>query len=137
VNEDPAAKATLLLLGEQPQSAWACALREAVAEWGVVDVATEGEATAAVARRGYDLVLVDAGGVWDAAALVRALRAERPGIRVAVVTASPTWKRAREALEAGSVDYFRKSLDRTALRAIIESVLALVPPLWPPKGDRP
>lgn len=37
--------------------------------------------------------------------------------KVIVVTTSPTWRRARESLQAGAVDYIRQTLDEDRLRA--------------------
>ena len=94
------------------------------------DLHTVGEtgAVAAVDRRVYDVVILDTGAVNDERALVMELRARRPGLRVVVATASPTWRRARDVLREGAADYIRKPRDAEALRVIIAKVLELPGP---------
>ncbi|MGA9349744.1 MAG: response regulator [Anaerolineae bacterium] len=91
----------------------------------------EEKALQSVAESRYDLVIVDASAVGDVLSLVSRLRAQQPQTRIVVVTASPTWQRAREALRAGAADYIRKSLDGEELRSKIQAVLDAPPPAGP------
>ncbi len=89
------------------------------------------EAMPAVIQSDYDVIIIDAGEVRDAALLASRLRARWPEARVVIATASPTWRRAREALRAGATDYIRKSLDEEELRSKIQAVLDAPPPSGP------
>jgi DNA-binding NarL/FixJ family response regulator len=79
----------------------------------------------------YDVIVVDAATVEDVPSLVSHLRAQWPAARVVVATASPTWKRAREALQAGAVDYIRKSLSEKEILSVFRDILSRTPPPWP------
>jgi len=116
-----------LLIGEK-ETQWSQVLRRALSPLGKLQVVGEEEAIQAVAQDDYGVIIVDAGAVGDVAALVSRLRAQRPQARVVVATASPTWRRAREALQAGAADYIRKSLNEKELRAKIQAVLKVPPP---------
>ncbi len=118
-----------LLVGQETETGWPLALQQALSPLGTLHIVPEEEAIQAVTRNHYDLVILDAGHVRNAPRLTSHLRTGQPGLRVVAATASPTWQRAREALKAGAADYIRKSLDREELRAKIEAVLALPPPL--------
>jgi DNA-binding NarL/FixJ family response regulator len=106
---------------------WVAAVRRALSDLGALEVVPEDQAAEAVAGRPYDLILVDAGVVDDAAVLVSSLRKERTGLRVIVFTSSPTWERARAAMQAGAVSYVRKSLEDKEIRSAIKAVLGLPP----------
>jgi FixJ family two-component response regulator len=65
----------------------------------------------------YTLLFLDAGVLADVDPLnslkdlLMELFQRCPGANVVVTTTSPTWKRSREALKAGAVDYIRQTLD--------------------------
>lgn len=114
-----------LLLVSSLDSAWGDLLRRAVDRWATVQVVVEELAAEALAVGRYDLVVIDAGAVADAAALTAYLRVGNPTLRILIATASPTWERARAALKAGAVDYMDKTLDEVALRASVRAVLGM------------
>jgi DNA-binding response OmpR family regulator len=118
---------TFLVVSKTSMPPWVAAVQQALSGLGAIDVVPEDQAAEAVARRPYDLILVDAGVVEDAAVLVSSLRQERTGLRVIVFTSSPTWQRARAAMQAGAASYVRKSLDPKEIRAAIKAVLGLPP----------
>jgi DNA-binding NtrC family response regulator len=70
---------------------------------------------------GYTLIILDAGIQADLehlstlSELLKQLFQITPQARVLVTTSSPTWKRTREALIAGAVDYIRQTLDPDSL----------------------
>jgi len=123
-------KRSFLLIGNTVEDEWTLILRRALAPLGSLYVRSDAQANQTVGDSNYDMVIVDAGTVRDAALLVSRLRASRTDLRIVVFTSSPTWQRAREALRAGAADYLRKSLNEKKLRSLIESVLEL-PPLDP------
>lgn len=69
------------------------------------------------------LIFIDATAVERAERLVAQLRLERPERRIVVLTASPTWKRARAAFEAGAMDYLPKTLPIEELRQAFRQAL--------------
>jgi DNA-binding NarL/FixJ family response regulator len=123
-------KHTFLLIGEEAETSWSSALRQALSPLGKLRIVSEETAVRAVIQSDYDVIIIDAGAVHDAALLTARLRAQRSEARVVIATASPTWQRARQALQAGAADYIRKSLDTEELRSKIEAVLEVPPPLW-------
>ena len=119
---------SFLLIGEQPESQWPRILQQALSPLGKLAIVPEPEATQAAVQADYDVIIVDAGVVYDAALLTLRLRTKQPKARVIIVTASPTWRRARRALQSGAAHYIRKSFDTVELRSKIQEVLELPPP---------
>lgn len=131
VKRNAPVKCSFLLIGRKTETQWPLVLQQALSSLGKLHTVPEGESVEAVIQRHYDVIIIDAGAVSDVSLLTSRLRAQRPEARVVVATASPTWRRARQALQAGAADYIRKSLDEKELRSKIEAVLELPPPLWP------
>lgn len=67
--------------------------------------------------------IIDSTYVEDVPGLIGHIRKSQPCARVLVVTSSPSWLRARDALKAGAVDYIKKSLDAENLRQSVEIAL--------------
>jgi DNA-binding NarL/FixJ family response regulator len=116
-------EAAFLLVGIQTETLWTLVLQDVLSSLGELHIVSEDEALWTVAENPYDMVIVDASAVGDVPLLVSRLRDQQPQTRVVVVTASPTWRRARETLRAGAADYIRKSLDEEDLRSKIQAVL--------------
>jgi DNA-binding response OmpR family regulator len=128
---------TFLLIGKKTDTQWSQVLRQALHSLGKLHTVSEKEAVQAITQRHYDVVIVDAGAIGDVASLVALLRSKQRRMRIVVATASPTWQRAREILQAGAVDYIRKSLNMKELRSKIQTVVKVPPPSWPPQeGSR-
>jgi DNA-binding NtrC family response regulator len=72
---------------------------------------------------GRDLVIVDATYVKQAEQLVTRICDNAPHARVVVITASPTWQRARSAFEAGAMDYLSKNMPPLEFRVALLHVL--------------
>jgi DNA-binding NarL/FixJ family response regulator len=120
-----------LLVGRTMGTQWSQVLQQALLPLGKLHIVPQDEAVPAVIQSDYDVIIIDAGEVRDAALLASRLRARWPEARVVIATASPTWRRAREALRAGATDYIRKSLDEEELRSKIQAVLDAPPPSGP------
>jgi DNA-binding NtrC family response regulator len=99
-------------------------LQKALDALGPVEVASKNDALRQLQETQYAAVIVDAGAVSDAAALVFKIRESNPNIKVAVITATPHWRVARAVFRAGAADYLRKSQDiqeiRTTFRKLLE-----------------
>jgi len=125
-----------LLVGTPSSSQWSSILRRALSPLGELRIASEADAPREIARKSYDAIILDAGAVRDVNTLTSLLRQGHPHARVIVATASPTWRRAREALRAGAADYIRKSLDEQELQAAIQAALLVTPPALPKSKRR-
>lgn len=102
---------------------WYPILQEALAQFGTLHIGSL-DAPGAGSRDGrYSLIIVDASASDDLAHAVARLRTEQPSARTVVVTISPTWRRAREAFQAGAVEYIRKSISLRELRTTFERIL--------------
>lgn len=121
---------SFLLIGKSAETQWPVILEQALSPLGKLRIVPEEEAERAVAESRYDVILIDAGAVRAETLLLFRLRAWQPQARIIVATASPTWQRSREALQAGVSDYIRKSLDEKELRSKIQAVLEAPPPSW-------
>jgi len=120
-------KNNMLLVSDKKDSSWLSALIAAIAPFGYLQIAPMNEAMDLIRQGTAQLIIVDAAEVDDVPALVAGIRALRPETRVVVVTASPTWRRAREAFQAGATDYIRKSLSQKKLRAAFSEALKKMP----------
>ncbi len=69
------------------------------------------------------LIIIDATVVEMAERLVTQLLMENPERRIVVITASPTWQRARAVLEAGAMDYLPKTLSVNEMRETFQRAL--------------
>lgn len=116
-------KYSFLLIGEKMDSMWPLIVEQAVSSMGTFQVASEQEVIIGTSGGNYDVIIIDAGTVSNPVTLVASLRSRQPEARIVVATASPTWQRAREVLQAGAADYIRKSLDKDQLKAKIQTLL--------------
>lgn len=135
MTETMAATNSFLLIGRHTETQWPLVLQQALSPLGKLWIVPEEEALQAVIEGHYDLIIIDAGTVGDAALLTSHLRTHRPEARVIIATASPTWRRARKALQAGAADYIRKSLDTKELYARVQAVLKVPAPSRPRGGQ--
>jgi DNA-binding NtrC family response regulator len=119
-----------LLLDGEEESDWTTFLADALAPLGTLRVARAGEWTRLDGDEPDGLILIDATAVENVERLVSSLRLERPARRIVVMTASPTWRRARAAFEAGAIDYLHKTLSRDELRKAFEQILDRPAPPW-------
>jgi CheY-like chemotaxis protein len=116
-------KYKFLLIGEKAESQWPLVLERALFSLGKLQITSEQEVLQTAVQSYYDILIIDAGAVNDAVSLVSLLREQQPEARIVVATASPTWQRAREILQAGAADYIHKSLDEKQLQSEIRAVL--------------
>jgi DNA-binding NtrC family response regulator len=100
----------LLIYGASDQY-WQEILANALMPLGVLHVVPEEDIQDVLHTRCYSAIFVDASGLHDISALIKRLRLQQLTAAIIVVTASPTWTRARDAFRAGATDYIRKSMD--------------------------
>lgn len=120
---------TFLLIGEKGESQWPLVLERALSPLGKLWIVPENELMQVLVQKYYDAIIIDAGAAHDARGLISLLKEQQPKARIVVATASPTWQRAREMLQAGAVDYIYKSLDEKRLLSEFRTMLEI--PLSP------
>lgn len=118
---------SFLLIGEEIDFPWPPAFIQTISALGDLNYATETEILEGTLTKHYDIVFIDAGGVQDPPTLIFRLQSYQTYIHIIVVTASPTWMRAREALKAGAVDYILKSLSSKELLYKIKNLITISP----------
>ncbi|MBK8128921.1 MAG: response regulator transcription factor [bacterium] len=118
----------VLLITGNRSTAWGDILRQALANDGDLFTTTVATFDSVLTHQLFDLIIVDASEVADFTNVVREIRHHLPQSQVLVVTASPTWQRARDAMQAGAVDYVRKTQNPLELTRYLQSLLS---------GERP
>ncbi len=97
-------------------TAWLATLTKVLAPRGGLEIVGEGDAVEWMLRSDCDAVaIVDAASIRDVLPVVRGLRERCPQARIAVATASPHWRQAREAFQAGATAYIQQSLNEDDL----------------------
>src|SRR5437763_1110031 len=102
---------TVLLINVPGRDTWHLILARALDSLAVVGVASAASVPEQLPEVPYDMIIIDATVVSYMEDLVSALRETRPHTPIVIVTASPTWQRARGAFQAGAVEYIRKTYD--------------------------
>ena len=98
-------------------------LREALAALGHLQSTAEGDLESSFQEHTYDVVIVDAGAVKSAPAVITRVHALDPDTKTVVVTASPHWKIAKAVIQAGAVDYLSKSLNKEKIVSSFRTIL--------------
>jgi DNA-binding NtrC family response regulator len=118
-----------LYIYPQENLAFAQALANVLSPYGGLDVIAWSELKE-LDLGDYCLVFLDAGILVDPhqpdslSQMVTMLCQRWPKVKLIIVTASPTWRRAVEALQAGAVDYIRQTLDEDRLHREMEAAIA-------------
>jgi len=113
-----------LLISRPENTAWPLILSQALASLGTLKVVSESDAVRRIAQyQCKAVVIIDAAAIEDVPALIARLRRQCPKTLIVVATASPTWQRARDAFQAGAVDYIRRSWDSKELLNTMKEIL--------------
>jgi DNA-binding NtrC family response regulator len=120
-----------LLLNGAEDNYWRMLLARALAPLGTLNVGQAIQGLPPECEEPDGLIIIDATKVEEVELLVSRLRAEKPERRIVVMTASPTWQRARAAFEAGAADYLPKTLPPDELLSSFEQILRKPLPPWP------
>lgn len=115
--------AAFLLITESQDNYWRKILDDALTPMGKLQVVSKRDAFTEIVNEYYDIVIIDATVVGDVEVLVSSLRSSQLGSRIVVMTASPTWQRARAAFEAGAVDYIPKTFSKAELHDTFNRIL--------------
>ena len=120
-----------LYLTNNTSSPWSTALRRSLSIFGELTITPEDEWANETQLCQYSVIFIDATSISDVPTLIMAIRRQCPTLRIVVATSSPTWKQAREAMQAGAVDYIRKTPDLVELHTQINFVLQIPPSSLP------
>jgi DNA-binding NtrC family response regulator len=120
-----------LLINRSGDNHWKNVLEDALAPLGKLHNVNADHAITKLIDEKYDIVIVDATTIEEVEFLVSRLRAKQPDCRIVVMTASPTWQRARAAFEAGAIDYIPKTLSQSELHDTFKQILQKPLPRWP------
>lgn len=118
----------LIALSDDP---WNTVLQTAVTQFDELQIASDDQCVRLIQEQDYALVILDATYVIDVPQLIEAILEQQANIPIIVATASPTWRRAREILSAGAVDYVRKSFHQEELVSALRSALLTASRRWP------
>ena len=121
---------SVLLISAREESLWFRNLESVLSALGKFEVMSEEEAMRHIFQEKYELVIVDAAAVSNERFVVSRVYALQHQARIIVITASPTWKRAREVLQAGAMDYISKFLSEEEFLAILKKTLDMTPRSW-------
>lgn len=114
----------IMVVTNNPQSLWLPVLQEAVQSLGIVVPVTMEEVRERLQKEAFALIIADMSEIMDEVAyLVKKIRSLQPAAPIFVVTTSPTWRRAREALLAGAADYDRRTFDKENLLLKCRTIL--------------
>lgn len=106
-------------------TAWLATLERVLGLGGGLEIVKERDAVRWMRRSHCDAVaIVDAASIRDVAAVVHRLRKACPQARIAVATASPHWRQAREVFQAGATAYIQQSLDEDELSRCVTWILS-------------
>lgn len=121
-----------ILLNGRVGSDWGTFLEEALSPIGQLFMVDENAALTMSAEPG-DVWLVDATieAEHEVAGKVLHLRSQQPDRRIVVMTAAPTWERARAAFAAGAIDYVPQTLDQVELLSAMIAITRKPLPPWP------
>ena len=117
----------IIIVSNTSQSEWLLSMTKGLSSLGDVQVLSENDAfmlvRASLSKR--LLVIADASAIKkNMTAYVSQLHHLQPDLPIIVVTASPTWGRARSLFRAGAADYTRKSFDINKIINICKELLA-------------
>ena len=105
------------ILSNNIHSPWLKQLTEVLGELGALTICAESMLDEEP-DEAYDLIVVDASGlIMELAERVTWLNGRFPNVPIIVLTSSPTWRRARDVLQAGAADYMRRSFNDDKLLA--------------------
>ena len=112
-----------MLIGGPADSEWGTILRHALAPLGEVTYLPSSSWHDNFGEKLFEVVIIDASNVDGVEQFVRLAHTEQPSSKIVVVTASPTWQRARAAFYAGATDYIPKILNEQVLQNAFKKLL--------------
>jgi DNA-binding NtrC family response regulator len=118
---------TFLVIGDREEFLSSPNILSALKALGEVTVLPPPEALRQILLSKYDLVIIDATMLDSEMLLLSQIREMQPDVRLLVLTASPTWRRARDVLKAGAMDYMSKALSEKEYLDAFQELLNRTP----------
>jgi len=125
--DNKSAHATFLLISAKEESWWFNNLVRSLSTLGELQVIPEKELQY-IFQRKYDVVVVDAAAASNEWLLVSRVHSQQPKARIIVVSAVPSWRRAREVILAGAVDYISKFLSEEEFHSVFKNAITNISP---------
>jgi predicted nucleotide-binding protein len=113
----------ILIVTTQANAKWIKTMDQAARSLGLLEVKISSPKSARIEAEHTKMIVIDAIAVKDVILFVSDLHMLFPKIPILVATLSPTWRRAREIIEAGAKDYISKSINTVDLRTTLEKWL--------------
>jgi len=113
-----------MLVGRREETPSFQNLENALTTLGELEVFPQEDALQEISQVDYDMIILDTAVIENEMQLVSQIRTRRPKARIIIITASPTWRRAREAIQSGAMDYISKVLTQREYLNVFKSVLA-------------
>lgn len=125
-----------LLISATSGDLWIGALTRVLDEWGVDLTTIDSSQIESTHCETYDLIVLDAAVTTDLRSTISKIRAQASHARIVVYSSLDDWRRAKEAMLAGAVDYAIKSLDHGQIVDILKECLRQrVPPVAPTTSE--
>lgn len=102
-------KKRIAVVGNVDDSLWLQKVEAPLATLGEVTTFSQDKVDYLEGYLGSELIIVDTSGIQNAVEFVKYLKDENFTTPLLVVTASPTWRRAREMFKAGATDYLKQT----------------------------
>jgi len=119
-----------LLITPRVDNLWVRAIRRSLSRLCWEPKIVEDREISSIRWGNVGLVILDAVVTKDLTSLISAIRARDPLVRIVVFSSVDDWKRAREAILAGAVDFAVKCLDEEQIVDILtKDLLQKVPPV--------
>jgi DNA-binding NtrC family response regulator len=118
------AQITFLLVSIQKESLWVDNIVNSLTNLGKVKILSPRQAIQSLSKSKYNVVIIDAGSTDDERLFISRVRNKQPQTRVVVITASPTWRRAREVFQLGALDYISKAMSEQELLSTFKNILS-------------
>jgi DNA-binding NtrC family response regulator len=119
-----------LLISLQNGSPWAEKIVNSLTDLGKVEILPPPKAMQSLSRSKFSVIIIDAGAIENERLFISQLHNKQPQVCIVVITASPTWRHAREALQSGAMDYISKTMSERELRSAFKDILAKSPQVW-------
>ena len=97
----------VLLVLPAPDTFWGQSVQAGLATV-TLDVATKNTIDEHLVGSSYEVILIDGLVDEEVPELIGHIHRQQPAARLIVASSSPTWRRARDAFDAGAYDYVRK-----------------------------
>jgi DNA-binding NtrC family response regulator len=112
--------ADVVLVSDRSDCNWVEALGQATSSLGKSMMLTDHQCLGSLSLEGCKLVIIDTGAkAVDVISAVQCIRSKDQYLRIVVVSSTPHWKQARDALLAGATDYRRKTDDSEDILEIL------------------